>query len=113
MGHLPGGLVGPTNWINSIMECLRDTMAPTWSQPDGSTDIEPARIVCWLGNGKGVTPDRAHLWIEPYAEHRNTQQYHSVQAWQAYGYTVAMKHAKSGGLDPFQAGPSTGLAAQL
>ena len=54
-------------------------MGRHWAWPDDTTPdaVPQERIAHWLWTSAGVTADRAQCWLEPYAQHLESGQWHS------------------------------------
>ena len=86
----------------------------SWAWPNNTTPdaVPPECIARWLWTSAGVTADRAQRWLEPYAQHLESGQWHSRTTLEARAQAVAKparprKAAPGGGTGATVPGPST------
>ena len=97
VGHLPypremADLVGDNGWALPVADNLHNNVRWAWQEglmPDG---VNPQFLARWLGHNAGVTLDRAHDLLEPYAS-RHTQDMHfSHMAREAHKNLIKRSH---------------------
>ena len=90
-------LAGDDRWVLPTADNLRNNILARWAWEDGSTldNIEPRRLVRWLGQKAGVTPDRVHDLLEPYAHCHKRDVYFSHMAQEAHNESLAKQARKT------------------
>ena len=85
-------LVGNHKRLTPLLARLRDCPAGRcWAWPNDTTPdvVPPEHIARWLWTSAGITTDRAWHWLEPYAQHLESGQWHSRTALEARAWAAA------------------------
>ena len=90
-------LASDDRWALPTADDLRNNILARWVWDDRSTpdNVKPRRLVRWLGQKVGVTPNRARDLLELYARRREHDVYFSHTAQEAHNESLARQACKT------------------
>jgi hypothetical protein len=95
--EIPGkweDLVKEVNWVNPQSVTLRQSAVGSYEWTNTPSAETEQIVAAWLGRHAGITPDRARLQIEPYAQRRMTGEPYSAACKIAQDRQQAMQARK-------------------
>ena len=90
-------LASDDGWALPTADNLHNNILARWAWEDGSApdNVEPRRLARWLGQKVGVTPNRAHDLLKPYARRCEHDVYFSHMAQEAHNESLAKQARKT------------------
>ena len=90
-------LAGNDGWALPTTDNLHNNILAQWAWEDGSAldNVEPWHLARWLSQKAGVTPDRAHDLLKPYACCCKRDMYFSHMAQEAHNESLSRQARKT------------------